>query len=88
MKQGEFVIKFESVIQNELNQKEKNTYHVLMHICGIQKNVTDEPICRAGIETSRTDMWTQWEETVGRIESGVDIYIPSCAKQIANEKLL
>ena len=78
----------ECVIHNEVRQKEENKSFILMHICGIQKNVTDEPICRAGIETSRTDMWTQWEETVGRIESGVDIYIPSCAKQIANEKLL
>ena len=25
--------------------------HVLMHICGIQKNGTDEPVCKAEIET-------------------------------------
>ena len=25
----------ETVIQNEVGQKEKNKYHVLMHICGI-----------------------------------------------------
>ena len=41
----------ESVIQSEVSQKEKNKYHILMHICGIQKNGTDEPICTAGIET-------------------------------------
>ena len=41
----------EPAIQNEVSQKEKNKYHVLTRIYGIQKNGTDEPICRAGIET-------------------------------------
>ena len=40
----------ESVIQSEVSQKEKNKYHILMHVCGIYKNCTDEPIYRAGIE--------------------------------------
>ena len=40
----------ESVIQSEVSQKEKNKYRILTHICGILKNDTDEPICRAGIE--------------------------------------
>ena len=34
------------------------------------ENGTDEPICRAGIETqmSKTDMWTQmWKGRVGQI---------------------
>ena len=35
----------------KLGQKEKNEYHILMHICGIWKNGTDEPICKAEIET-------------------------------------
>ena len=35
-------------IQSELNQK--NKYHMLMHIYRIQKNGTDEPIYRAGID--------------------------------------
>ena len=50
----------ESVIQSEVSQKEKKKYRVLMHVCGIQKNGTDEPISRAGIETQaqRMDMWT------------------------------
>ena len=39
-----------SVKQSEVSQKEKNKYHVLMHACGIYKNGTDKPICRAGIE--------------------------------------
>ena len=48
---GSFVemwMDLESVIQSEISQK--NIYHILMHICAIQKNGTDEPICRAGIE--------------------------------------
>ena len=39
-----------SVIQREVSQKEKNKYRILTQVCGIQKNGTDEPICRAGIE--------------------------------------
>ena len=41
----------ESVIQSEVSQKEKNKYHILMHICGIKKNGTDELVCKAEIET-------------------------------------
>ena len=40
----------EPIIQNEVNQKEKNKYCTLMHINGIQKNSTDEAICREGME--------------------------------------
>ena len=35
---GSFVemwMDIESVIQSEVSQKEKNKYHILMHICGI-----------------------------------------------------
>ena len=41
----------ETVIQSEVSQKEKNKYHILTHICGIQKNGTDEPVCKAEIDT-------------------------------------
>ena len=53
-KTGSFVemwMDLETVIQSEVSQKEKNKYSVLMHICGISKNGTDEPVCRAEIET-------------------------------------
>ena len=40
----------ESVIQNEVSQKEKNKYHILAHIYGIQKDGTDGPICKAAKE--------------------------------------
>ena len=36
-----FVVRWvdtETVIQSEVNQKEKNKYHMLTHIYGIQKN--------------------------------------------------
>ena len=36
----------EPVIQSEVSQKEKNKYHILLHIYGLKKNVTDEPIHR------------------------------------------
>ena len=48
------------VIQSDLSQKEKKKYRLLMHICGIQKNGTDEPICKAETEAQiqKTDVWT------------------------------
>ena len=41
----------ETVIQSEVSQKEKNKYRILTHIYGIQKNGTDEQVCKAEIET-------------------------------------
>ena len=41
----------ETVIQSEISQKEKNKYRLLTHICGIQKNGTDEPVCKAERDT-------------------------------------
>ena len=32
----------ETVIQSEVSQKEKNKYCILTHVCGTQKNGTDE----------------------------------------------
>ena len=37
-------------IQSEVNQKEKNKYSIIFLTCGIQKNDTDELICKAEIE--------------------------------------
>ena len=61
----------EPVIQSKVSQKGKNKYCILVHIYEIQKNGTNKPICRSGIETQtqRTDLWTQWEQKrVGQIE--------------------
>ena len=64
----------ETVIQSEVNQKEKNKYHVLTHTCGIQRNGTDEPICKAEIETDVENKGgMDWE-------IGVDIYTLPCIK--------
>ena len=38
----------ESAIQSEMSEKK---YCILTHTCGIQKNDTEETVCRAGIET-------------------------------------
>ena len=51
---GSFVetwMDLETVIQNVVSQKEKNKYRILTHMCGTEKNVTDEPVCRAETET-------------------------------------
>ena len=61
----------EPVIKSELSQKEKNKYHVLKHMYGIQKYGTDEPICTAAVEMQmqRTDWGTQLgKEKVGQME--------------------
>ena len=57
---AEMWMELESVIQSEVSQKEKNKYCILTHICGIQKNGIDEPVCKAEIKTQmqRTYMWT------------------------------
>ena len=41
----------ETVIQSEVCQKEKNKYCILTHVCETKKIGTDEPVCRAEIET-------------------------------------
>ena len=41
----------ETVLQSEVSQKEKNKYRILTHVCGIFKNGTDEPVCRAEVDT-------------------------------------
>ena len=38
------------IIQSEVSQKEKDEYHILMHIYGIWKNGTEEFIYRATME--------------------------------------
>ena len=57
----------ESVIRSEVSQKEKNKHHILIHIYGIWKNGTDEPIFRVGLETQtqRSDLWTWWQGRKG-----------------------
>ena len=44
-------INLEPALQTEVNQKAKNKYSILMHIYGMLKNSTNEPICRAARDT-------------------------------------
>ena len=98
---GSFVetwMDLETVIQSEVSQEEKNKYRILMHICGIQKNGTDEPFCKAEIEKQmqRTNVWTPRVESWGWVggggemnwEFGIHIYTLICIKQITNKKML
>ena len=49
----------EPIIQSEVNQKEKDKYHILTHIYGIWKDGAEEFVCRA---------------TVGRRAWGIDLW--------------
>ena len=40
----------EPILQSKVSKKEKNKYHILTHIYGIQKNGTEEFIYRAAME--------------------------------------
>ena len=42
-------INLEPVIQSEISQKDRDKYCILIHAYGIEKDDTDEPICRAAI---------------------------------------
>ena len=74
----------EPIIQTEVSQKEKNNDHKLTHMYGIQKDGTDEPICRASMETQtfRTDLWTQlWGEGEGGMNWKIEIDIYTLWKE-------
>ena len=71
----------EPIIQSEVSQKEKYKYHILTHIYGIQKDGTNEFICRAAmekqIENRLMDMQGAGEgEMYG--ESNMETYITTC----------
>ena len=55
----------ESVIQSGVSLKEKNKCHILMHVCGIQKNGTGETISRAGIEHTQMECIWGWDKLGG-----------------------
>ena len=59
----------DTVRESEVSQKEKNRYHVLIRMCGLQKNGGDEHMGKAEIETQTqtTKLWTpsrgnRWDE--------------------------
>ena len=41
----------EPLMKSEVRQKEKNEYHILIHIYGIEEDGNDEPICRVEVDT-------------------------------------
>ena len=56
-KTGSFVeiwIDLETVIQSEVSQKENNKYRILLLICAIYKNGTDELICQSVEQSEHT----------------------------------
>ena len=63
----------EPIIQSEVSQKEKDKCRTLMHIYGIQKNGTEEFICRAAMEKQkqRIDVQTYRRIDMGRGEERV-----------------
>ena len=90
----------ETVIQSEVSQKEKNKYCILTHICGTQKNGTDDLVCRAEI---KTQMQRTTKGVVGHQggkaaggggggvmnwEIGTDMYTLMCIKWVTNKNLL
>ena len=84
----------EPIIQSEVSQKEKDKYFIYtMHIYGIQKDVTDEFICRAVVKkhTQRTNLWT-WRqgrrERVRSMERGTWKLKLPYVRQIASGNLL
>ena len=61
-------MKVESIIQNEVSQKEKHKYSILTHIYGIQKDVNNDPICEIAKETQ---IKNRLLDSVGEGEGGM-----------------
>ena len=61
-------MKLEPIIQREVSQKEKYQYSILMHIYGIQKDGSNDPICETAKETQ---MKKQTLDSVGEGEGGM-----------------
>ena len=61
-------MKLEPIIKNEVSQKEKHQYSILMHIYGIQKDGNDDAIC----ETAKDiDIKNRLFDSVGEGEVGM-----------------
>ena len=58
----------QTIMPSKISQTQKDKYRIILLICHIQKNGTDELICKAEIETQtqRKDLWIPGgEEGVG-----------------------
>ena len=49
----------EPIIQSEISQKDRDKYHILTHVYGIQKDGTDKFICREVMEKSIAETYMQ-----------------------------
>ena len=81
----------EPIIQSEVSQKQKDKYCILTHIYRIQKNGTEEFICRAAMETdmqNRLMDMGRGEERVRCMERVTQKLTLPNVKQIANRNLL
>ena len=68
----------EPITQSEVSQKEKDKYHILMHIYGIQKDGTDEFICRTDLREQTYGHWERGGEGEMYGESNMETYITIC----------
>ena len=82
----------EIVILSEGSQTEKDKYHMISLICGIENNGANEPIYKTEIESDVLNKLTvtKGERVGGGInwESGIAIYTLLYIKQITNKNLL
>ena len=60
--------KLKPIIQSEVSQKEKHQQSILMHMCGIQKDSKDNPVCKTAKET---DVKKRLLDSVGKGEGGM-----------------
>ena len=51
----------EPIMQSGISQKEKEKYGILIDICGIQKDGTDEFICKEAVEKHRKQTYGHGE---------------------------
>ena len=61
----------ETVIQSEVNQTEKNKYHILTHICRIQKNCIDDLICKTDTDMENKHTDNKWWDKLGDWEGHI-----------------
>ena len=84
-------MELESVIQSEVSRTQKNKYCILMHICRIQKDGTDEPVFRVGkkTQTLRMDRWAWWGRGGGtKWETGSSLFLKTAFVTRVNSDLL
>ena len=65
----------ENVKQYEISHNEKNEYHILSLVCGIQKNDKDELNCKVESQMQRTNLRLPRGEGRGGITWEIGIYI-------------